>query len=89
MRVAELCRLEAEDVDLKAGVIRIFAERMKGKREHIVPLSKQTAKLVREALQLRGPSRYLLPGLSARDQPISKSAINLAIERMDQPPARR
>jgi integrase len=85
LRIAELCRLEAEDVDLKAAVIRIPAERMKGKREHIVPLSKQTMKFVREALQLRGPSRYLLPGLSARDQPISKSAINRAIERMKLP----
>ena len=63
LRVAELCRLEALDIDLKAGAIRIPAERMKGKREHIVPLSRQTTKLVREALQLRGDSRYLLPGL--------------------------
>lgn len=85
LRVAELCRLEAADVDLKLGVIRIPAPRMKGRREHIVPLSRQATKLVREAMQLRGPSLYLFPGLSARDQPISKTAINRAIERMELP----
>jgi integrase len=85
LRVAELCRLEAADVDLKLGVIRIPAPRMKGRHEHIVPLSRQATKLVREAMQLRGPSAYLFPGLSARDQPISKTAINRAIERMELP----
>jgi hypothetical protein len=34
---------------------------------------------------LRGPSPYLFPGLGARDQPISKTAINRAIERMALP----
>jgi len=85
LRIAELSQLKADDVDLKASLIRIPPERMKGKREHVVPLSRQAMKLVREALQLRGLSRYLLPGLSARDQPISRSAINRAIERMELP----
>ena len=85
LRIAELCRMEADDVDLKAKLIRIPPERMKGGREHIVPLSRQALQLVREALKLRGFSRYLFPGLAARDQPINKTSINRAIERMQLP----
>ena len=37
-----------DEVDLIEGVWRIGAERMKGKREHVVPLSDRTSEILRE-----------------------------------------
>lgn len=83
LRVAEITRLEVADVDVKAGLIRIPGNRMKMKREHLIPMSKHVRKIVEGALIFAEPGKYLFPGLTARDTHVSKSAINRAIERME------
>ena len=73
------------DLSAKAGAIwRVPAERMKGRAEHVVPLSKQAVKLLRELAGLVGsePGSLLFPSLGSRTVPISENTLTFAIRRL-------
>lgn len=52
---------EFEDLEGKSPIWRIAADRMKMRREHIVPLSRQAASLMRD-LVAKSPTDYVFPG---------------------------
>src|SRR5207237_8442455 len=54
VRPGELRQAEWSEIDLDAGIWRIPASRMKMKREHVVPLSKQAVAILTEARALTG-----------------------------------
>lgn len=60
-RPGEICELEWADVDTKKARILIPAERMKMRRDHIVPLSRQVLALLDELREFSGNNRYLFP----------------------------
>jgi integrase len=83
VRPIELRAAEWSEFDLKAGRWSIPAERMKERRAHLVPLSRQVKKLIRELQPITGNSRYLFPSVRSLRRPISDNTINAALRRMD------
>ena len=73
---------EFEGLDGRAPVWRIPAERMKGAREHVVPLSAQAVQAVVAALSLAGPrARYLFPGVRHVHRMMSENAVGYLLNR--------
>jgi integrase len=70
------------EIDLEAGLWEISAERMKMRRAHIVPLSKQAVAVLNRTAALFGRDGLLFP--SARDQhkPMSDNAMSKALRDM-------
>ena len=63
-----------EDVDLTAGIWTIPADRMKGGREHRIPLSIQAQGVLKEALELTDGSGLVFP--SERGKPLADNTIS-------------
>ena len=81
VRPGELRKAEWSEIDLENGVWRIGAERMKMRREHLVPLARQAVEVLRELHPLTGSGRYIFPGRTAA-RPMSENAITAALRRM-------
>lgn len=71
---------EFEGLDSGAPVWRVAAERMKMRREHIVPLSRQAADLVRDLIATAN-GEYLFPGQKPK-QPISENTMIYGLYRL-------
>lgn len=61
---------------------RIPKERMKMRREHLVPLSTQAVAILRGLHPFTGHGRYVFPSLRSRDRPMSENAVTAALRRM-------
>jgi len=61
VRSSELRGAEWSEFDLRTALWTIPANRMKKHREHTVPLSRQTIRLIVEIKELSGRSKYLFP----------------------------
>ncbi len=72
---------EFEDLDGTEPSWRIPAARMKSSFEHLVPLSRQAAEAVREALKQCGKSPLLFPSTRHARRPISENAIGYLMNR--------
>ena len=81
-RPGELRRAEWSEIDLEAAEWRIPASKMKGGREHIVPLARQVVDLVKALKPITGDGRYLFPSLLTRARPISEVTLNSALRRL-------
>jgi integrase len=85
-RPGELRRAEWGEIDFDAGadagMWRIPAERMKMKRDHLVPLSRQAVEILRSLQPLTGSSRYLFPGARSAGRPMSENTICAALRYM-------
>lgn len=82
VRPGELRNAEWAEFDLAAGEWRIPASKMKMKAVHIVPLSSQAIKILRDLHEHTGSGRYVFPGLRATDTPMSENTINAALRRL-------
>jgi integrase len=82
VRPGELRQAEWSEIDFDAAVWRIPAERMKKRREHVVPLSRQSLAILEKAKALTGGGRYIFPALGGRDRPLSENTITVALRRM-------
>ncbi|QUT04341.1 integrase arm-type DNA-binding domain-containing protein [Sphingobium phenoxybenzoativorans] len=71
---------EFEDIDGPTPLWRVPTERMKMRQEHLVPLSRQAANLVRN-LRQESRSKFLFAGRSG-DRPISQNTMISACYRM-------
>ncbi|MCX5510764.1 tyrosine-type recombinase/integrase [Pseudomonas sp. BJa3] len=69
VRNVELRKTEWSEFDLDRAEWRIPAERMKVREPHIVPLSKQVAKLLRELSTHTGRGRWLLSPKPSQAKP--------------------
>jgi integrase len=67
VRPGELRRAEWAEIDIKAKVWRIAAEKMKARQEHVVPLSSQALELLVSARDLTGDGRYVFPSLQQQN----------------------
>ncbi len=82
VRPGELRQAEWGEVDLEAAIWRIPAARMKQRREHVVPLSRQSIALFAEARTLSGGGRFVFPALGKPMKPMSENTATAALRRM-------
>lgn len=81
-RPSELREARWEELDLDAGLWLIPAERMKRRREHLVPLPHQAVELLRELHNLTGSYTLLFPGRSDTTKPRSNTVFLMALRRL-------
>lgn len=81
-RPSELRQSQWSEFDLAQGVWTIPQERMKKRREHIIPLPKQAIKLLEELKPLSGHSDYLFPSRSNNHKPKSDTVFIMALRRL-------
>lgn len=81
-RPGELRNAEWSEFDLEKAVWRIPAGRMKMRREHQVPLSRQALEILKELQALTGNGKLLFPGNRSIQRPISENTLNAALRRM-------
>lgn len=82
LRPGELRAAEWSEVDLAAGEWRIPGSRMKMKVEHLVPLSRQAVKILREVQPISGHGRYVFPSIRTGERCISENTVNAALRGM-------
>ena len=61
---------------------RVPAERMKMRRPHDVPLSRQALKVLREVWELFPESQFVFPSIRSVKRVLSENAMNSALRRM-------
>jgi integrase len=82
VRPGELRQAEWSEIDLPAAVWRIPAGRMKQRREHVVPLSRQSLALFQQMCAMTGDQRYVFPALGNPTKPMSENTLTSALRRM-------
>jgi integrase len=82
VRTTELRGATWEDIDLDKGEWRIPAERMKMRRDHIVPLSRQAVAAFTELRRLNGGWKYVFPNPHKPIKHMSENAVLYALYRM-------
>lgn len=82
VRPGELRSAEWSEIDLDAAVWTIPAAKMKMRKPHSVPLSKQAMALFREAQSVSGSSGYVFPSIRTRARPMSENTINAGLRRL-------
>jgi len=82
VRPGELRHAEWGEIDLETGIWSIPAAKMKMKREHRVPLSRQSIELFRELRPITGPVGYVFPSIRTRSRPMSENTVNAGLRRL-------
>jgi integrase len=82
VRPGELRKAEWSEIDLDAAVWRIPGQRMKMKREHVVPLSTQVVAILTEARGLTGAGSFVFPEQRTPKRPTSENTLNAALRRL-------
>jgi integrase len=82
VRPGELRQAEWLEMDLNEASWNIPAEKMKMKQPHLVPLSNQALKILKELQPLTCASRYVFPSARSLSRPMSNNAILAALRRM-------
>jgi len=81
-RPSEIRESRWDEFDLEAGLWLIPAERMKRRREHLVPLPRQAIELLGELRYLTGAYPLLFPGRSDTTKPRSNTVFLMALRRL-------
>ena len=82
VRPGELRRAEWKEVDLKAGIWTIPADKMKMRRPHRVPLSRQAISIFERAQSLSSMQQFIFSLRYPGSRPLSENAINGALRRL-------
>jgi integrase len=81
-RSKELRHAEWSEFDLDAAVWSIPAPKMKMRRPHRVPLSRQSLAIIRDLKEITGEGRWLFPSVRTVLRPISENTLNAALRRL-------
>lgn len=81
-RPSEIREARWSEFDLDAGLWLIPGERMKRRREHLVPLPAQALALLRELHNITGAYPLLFPGRSDTTKPRSNTVFLMALRRL-------
>ncbi len=82
VRPGELRHADWSEIDLAEAVWRIPEGKMKARRPHALPLSKQVVALFTELRALTGPRGFAFPAMHTTRRPMSENTINAAFRRM-------
>ena len=82
VRPGELRRAEWSEIDTRAALWSLSAEKMKMRRPHRVPLSRQVLDILEELRALTGDGRFLFPSFRSAKQCMSENTINAALRRL-------
>ena len=82
VRPGELRHATWDEFEFENAVWKIPEGRMKSRRPHSVPLSRQVIALFEELGDLRGRNGLVFASLSARGRPMSENTMNAALRRM-------
>jgi integrase len=81
VRPGELRGATWAEIDFEGAVWTILPDRMKMRRPHRVPLSRQALAVLRNARLISGGA-LVLPGLRGRDRSLSENTFNAALRRL-------
>ena len=82
VRSNELRNAEWSEIDYNNGLWRIPAEKMKMRRDHIVPLSKQSIAILKTIQPFSGDGIYVFPNYRDDKRCISKSTLHKAVRQL-------
>jgi len=82
VRPGELRHMEWKEIDFETAEWNIPADKMKMRKAHLVPLSRQVVEILKEIYPLTQNSRYVMPSARTFDRPISDNTINASFRRM-------
>ena len=81
-RSGEVCGARWAEIDFDKAVWSIPAERMKMRRAHVVPLSRQALAVLAEIRPLTGVCELVFPSIRSNKKVLSDNAMNSALRRM-------
>jgi len=81
-RPGDVRLMRRSEIIFPRALWRIPAERMKMRRPHDVPLSRQALAILREVWELFPESELVLPSIRSPKRPLSDNAMNAALRRM-------
>ncbi len=81
-RPGDVRHMRRSEIDFHAARWRIPAERMKMRRPHDVPLSKQAVATLKDIWPLSEGDELVLPSIRSAKRPLSDNAMNSALRRM-------
>lgn len=82
MRPSEASGTQWAEIDFDLSLWVIPAERMKAKREHVVPLSKQALDILEVMRSVSGNRQYVFPSRNDPKQPMNSQTANAALKRI-------
>jgi integrase len=82
VRPGELRKAEWAEFDLEQGEWRIPAAKMKMRRLHRVPLSRQARAIIRDLQAFSRDGRWLFPSVRSISRPMSENTLNAALRRL-------
>ena len=82
VRTSELIKAKWTEFDMKEAMWLIPAERMKMRKEHLVPLSSRALEILKELKTTNGHREYILPSVTNPRNHMSNNTILMALDRM-------
>jgi integrase len=82
VRPGELRHADWSEFDLEGALWIIPAGKMKSRKTHHVPLSRQAVELFREVQSVTGPAGYVFPSVRTRTRPMSENTVNAGLRRL-------
>ncbi len=82
VRPGELRNADWAEIDFDAAVWIIPAERMKMRKPHHVPLSRQSLAMLQEVHSITGPAGLVFPSVWTRTKPLSENTLNASLRRL-------
>lgn len=82
-RPYNLNNLEWLEIDLEKEIIEISGEKMKTKKDFVIPMSKQIKNILLEIKQYSyHRSKYVFPSPTSPKKPISENTLNMCLKRL-------
>ena len=81
-RPGDVRKMRRSEINFEKAMWRIPEERMKLRRPHDVPLSKQALEILRDIWPLSDHGDLVLPSIRSAKKPLSDNAMNSALRRM-------
>ncbi|OJY70825.1 MAG: integrase [Sphingobium sp. 66-54] len=82
VRPGELRQAEWTEIDVDKAIWSIPIEKMKMRRPHRVPLSRQVLAMIEELRDITGHRQYLFPCMGSPRRPMSENGVNQALRRL-------
>lgn len=82
VRPGELRHAEWREINLEEAVWKIPLGKMKSRKMHAVPLSRQVVSILKELESIIGSDGYIFPSVRTFKRPMSENTLNAAFRRM-------